>query len=298
MSYTIADAESNLESKIHSAVITQLNDVYGTMFEAAAVVLNAIDPRGTKRKTSLTNALYDQVYNYVLPSDLKADAVIDIRPQTIRNLTDDLLQVSSRDFDRNKTGFTVEDDTGVRTIRIAGTELVAGSTLNECDSLTANGAWSAGGNATGLTVDTLNKITGSASLIFNISAGGSSAYVENSTMTAVDFTNIVNTGALFVWVYIPSTTIISSINLRWGTTSSNYYDRTVTTTQDNTSFVTGWNLLRFDWSGVTQTGTPTNTSIKYARVTFNYNGTATTSCRVDSIIGRLGSIYDIVYYSK
>ena len=298
MTVTIADFQTRIESKIHANDITQVNDIYGLFLEAAGNVLTAADPRETKRTTTITNAIYDQVYNYVLPADLKDDCVIDIRPQTQRSAIDSLGQTSSRAFDRFREGFSVEDNSGVRTIRIAEQTLLAGATLNECDSLTSNGTWATGGNATDLAADSLNRISGSASLKFNISASGSTAYIENSTMTAVDLEDYVNVGALFVWVYIPSTTIITSVALRWGSDSSNYYSRTVTAAQDNTSFITGWNLLRFDWDGSTETGTVVDTAIDYMRVTFAYDGTTVNSCRVDSIVARIGSVYEIVYYSK
>jgi len=297
MAFTISDLKTRLESKIHARNIDQVNDVFGLIYEGAGNVLGEIDPRETKRITSITNALYDRVYDYIVPTDLKSDAVIDIRPQTSRAFGDALNQSSTRDFDRYLSGFSVEDNSGVRTIKIAGVGLTAGPTINECESLTANGTWAASGNATVLASDTFNKMTGNASLKFDISASGTTAIIENSTMTQVDLTNYVNTGAIFVWVYIPSITIITSVNLRWGNDSSNYNNRTVSVTQDNTAFVVGWNLLRFDWSGSTAVGTVVATTIDYLRVTFNYDGTATTSCRVDSIVARLGAIYEMVYYS-
>ena len=298
MTFTISDLETRLESKMHAVNIDQVNDIFGLIYEAAGNVLGAIDPRETQRKASITNALYDQVYDYIAPTDLKADCIIDIRPQTPRNTSDALNQSSTRDFDRQKSGFTVEDNSGVRTVRISPIGLRVGSTLNECESATANGTWAATSNATTLVTDTFNKITGGASLRFDLSASGTTGYIENSTMTAVDLSAIKNAGALFVWVYIPSITIITAVELRWGSSSANYYSVSVTATQDNTAFVVGWNLLRFDWNGLTPTGTPVDTAINYLRVTLTYNGTAVTSCRVDSIVARAGTIYEMLYYSK
>lgn len=297
---TIADFQTRLEGKIHSRNIDQVNDFFGLCLEAAGNVLNQIDPRTTKRKSQITNAIYDEIDRYVLPSDLKADAVIDIERQASRTISDNFNQVGSETFSLNKTAesFSVEDNSGVRTLRLSASGLKGGVTVHTCDSLTINGTWSAGGSATNLIADTLNFISGSGSIKFDVAAAGSSSYIENTTFTAVDLSNVKNTGALFVWVYIPDTTVITSVNLRWGSSSTNYYAVTVTATQDNTAFVTGWNLLRFDWSGLTPTGTPVDTAIDYLRVTFNHSASATTSCRVDSIIARIGTIYNILYYSK
>lgn len=299
MSVTIADIKTRVASKIHGTSVNKIQDFYGLCHEAAGNLLERIDPKETIRVSQITNALYDRVYDYVAPTDLKDEVILDIRPQTNRVLSDSATNTSGYEFDRNKSigDFTVKYNNGVKTLRISKS-LTAGILLDDANSLTANGTWTAAGNGTGLTTDTLNKITGSASLKFNISASGTTAYIENSTMTAVDMITLVNAGALFVWVYIPSITIITSVNLRWGSDSSNYLHRTVTATQDNTALVVGWNLLRFDWDGATAVGTSVNTAIDYCRVTFNYNGTATTNVRVDNIIGILGSIYEIEYQSK
>jgi hypothetical protein len=188
-------------------------------------------------------------------------------------------------------------NSGIKTLNISK-KLTAGATVSTLNSLTDNGTWTAGGNAINIVADTINKISGSGSLKFDISASGSTAYIENSTLSSVDLTNFESAGSLFAYVFIPSTTIITSVNLRWGSSSANYYSSTATTTQDNTSFIAGWNLVRFDYAGATETGTVDNSAINYLRVTFNYNGTATTSCRVDSITARIPSYYTITYYSK
>jgi hypothetical protein len=191
----------------------------------------------------------------------------------------------------------IEMNSGVKTLKL-NKSLTAGILVNDASTLTENGTWTAGGNAINLTVDTLNKLSGGASIKFDISASGTTASIVNSTMTATDLTTIKNDGALFAWVYIPSTTIITSVSLAWGSSASDYWSKTVTAAHDNTAFKVGWNLLRFDWSGATTTGTPDETAVNYLLITCAYNGTATTSVRVDSVIARIGTIYEIVYYSK
>jgi hypothetical protein len=291
----IADFKVRLESKVHGSY-NSITDVDGLILEAARNVLLMIDPLSTKRVSPITNAIYDSVYSYSVPSDLKGDKIIDIRPQANRLESDIVNQTYQKDFDvfKDSNTFAIEMNSGVKTIKLNKT-LIPGIVVE--DSISTD-EWSTGGNATDLTTDTLNKISGQNSLKFNISAGGTSAYIENSSLTATDLTTIKTDGALFAWVYIPDATIITSINLLFGSSSANYLSKTVTTTQDNTAFVNGWNLLRFDWGGATTTGTPDETAINYIRFTCNYDGTAVNSVRLDSIIARIGEIYDMVYYSK
>lgn len=299
MSVTLLDFKTRLQSKIHSGTLNKVQDVNNLIYEAACNLLNVCDPVDTIRKSVLTNAVYDDVYSYAAPSDLKDDKVIDIRPQVNRTVNDNFNNTGIEQFDLKKdnNSLTVEYNSGVKTLRISKT-LTTGTTLNDASTTTENGTWTAGGDASNLEADSLNKVSGSASLKFDLDASGSAGYIVNSTMTAVDLSNYVNTGALFVYVYIPDATAITAIRLDWGSDSSNYYYRSVTASHDNTSFTTGWNLLRFDWSGSTPVGTSVNTAITYAKITFTYDGTATPSCRVDNIVARLGSIYEIVYYSN
>lgn len=298
MSFTISDFETRLVSKMHSIESTQIADIFGLITEAAGNVLLEMDPRETKRIVQIDNALYDSVYSYVLPSDLKGDAVIDIRPQKPRSLVDNLNPVYSRDFNRFHDGFSIQDNTGVRTINISGVGLTPAVLLHDCDSLTANGIWSTGGSANSLEIDTLNKIQGNGSIKFNIGAVGTTAYIENFLMTSVDLSAVKNAGSMFVWVYIPSTTAISAITFQWGSGIVDYYTVTVTASHDNTAFVSGWNLLRFPWINLTPVGTPVDTAIDFARLYMTHDGLGVSSCRMDSIIAVVGSIYEIEYYSK
>lgn len=295
---TIADLKTRLESKVHGSY-ESVTDVDGLIAEAARNVLLMIDPMETKRVAQLSNAIYDQVYSYALPADLKGDKILDIRPQGSRLQSDIANQTYSQNFSIHKDSdtFSIEMNSGVKTISLNKPQTAA-IVLNACDGVATNGTWAVGGNGTDIAADTLNKISGNASIKFNISASGSSAYVENPTMSAQDLTSIENDGAIFTWVYIPNTSNITSVSIRFGSSSSDYWSSSVTATQDNTAFVVGWNLLRFDWSGLTATGTPDSSAVDYIRVTFAYDGTAVSSVRVDSIVAQLGKIYELVYYSK
>lgn len=297
----ISDFKTRLENKIHGRDLNKVQDVNNLIYEAAGNLLLRIDPAETKRVINLSNGLYDQVFNYAAPTDLKGDKIISLRPQVNINRGDNFHQTYGQEFALNKTfdSFDVELNSGTKTINISK-NLVAGVTINEMNSVTSNGTWSVGGNATGLTVDTNNYVSGGASLKFNISSGATSSYIENSTFTSVDLTDYLNVGSIFNYVYLPGSTI-TAVEIRLGTDSSNYYTfPSITANHDNTSFVSAfWNLLRTDWSSsVTTTGTPTITDIGYARITFTHTTAAVTGVRVDNLVARLPTYYEIVYYSK
>lgn len=299
MTITISEFKTRVANKIHGQNLSKVQDVNGLIYEAAGNVLSAIDPVETKRTANVTNGLYDSVYEYICPSDLKKDRIIDIRPIDRRYINDNLHLTTSAEFDRFKTNnsFAIESKNGLRTVRISK-DATAGIVLNTCDSLTNNGTWAVSSDASNLQVDSINKLTGAGSLSFDLDAAGTSGVLTNSTMESVDVSDYPTEHSVFVPVYIPSTSI-SSITLKWGSSDSNYYSKSVTVTQDNNSFFVGWNTLRFDRSSATETGTVDDSAIVYSEIIFTYSSaTIIASVRVDSITFRQPSPYEILYYSR
>ena len=299
MSYTIADIKNELESNIHGSSLNKLQDPYGTINKAARKLQLDIDIPDTIRKTQITNAIYSNITLYSTPSDLKGDKIIDIRPQANRSLNDNFSQRNIEEFSLKNTNntFSIEYDSGTKYLMLSK-DVKEDKTLNGCDSLTANGTWSAGGDGTNLTLDDLYYVSGSGSLNFDLDGSTTSGYIENSDMTAQDLSDYEDVGSMFMWVYFPDSSIITNVILRWGNDSSNYWYVTATTGHDGNSFVDGWNLIRFDWNGATEQGTGDSSAVDYARVTITYDGTADTDIRVDNIVCRLGEIWDLVYYSN
>jgi hypothetical protein len=304
MSYTIAQLKNDLTAVIHGTTLNQIQNLDGLIDRAGRKLVSELDPIETIRIAQINNALYDDVYDYSCPADLKGDRIIDIRPQVNRTTRDRFFQVYNEEFDLykakvNPAEVTVQYNTAVKSLRIKK-NLTQGLLLNNCNSLTANGTWTVGGSATDLTVDELNYITAGGSLRCNLSAGAnpSTGYFENSTMEAVDLSRDEGIGSLFVWVYLPTGSNFTNIILRWGSSSSNYWSATATSANNSVAFQNGWNLVRFDWSSATETGTPDSSAVDYLRVTGTYNGTAMTAFRIDNIVSQLGSIYEIEYYSK
>lgn len=303
MSYSIVEFKTDLEARLHGTSLNKVSNVDGIINQSARKLLEDLDPAETKRSEQITDAIYDQVYDYQLPTDVKGNKIIDIKPQANRNISDNFSQRYSEQFDMYKTNntFNIVFNNSIKSVRISKS-LNAGQVLNQMNGIDINGTWTVGGDADNLRQDTLTKISGNASLRFDLTGATGIAYIENSTMDSQDLTDKQNIGAMFTWVYIPQSVItngVTSIALRWGSSSSDYWEQTVTSNQDSTSFKTGWNLVRLNWEGATEIGTPDVTATNYSRVTLNYTlGTALTDIRVDNIVARLGTIFDIEYYSK
>lgn len=303
MAYDITALKTDLSSIAHGTTLNAVQNINSLIYRAARQVLEDVDPQETMRITPFTSAIYNSVYDYSLPVDLKGNKIVDIAPQVNRMQRDIFPQKYNQDFDVNKIlsltdSMTIQFNSSVKIIRINAPTITAGTVLNQCDAVNSNGLWSAGGGATALAVDNTNYVSGGGSLQFNLSAGQTTGYLENSTMSDVDLTAHLNQSTIFLYTYMPTGASVSSVNLRWGSSASNYYSVSATLNQNNTAFINGWNLLAFPWLGATVVGTPDVTDINYVRVTWTYNSTLQTAMRLDNIISNMGNIMNLTYYSK
>lgn len=302
MSYSVQDAESDLESILHGTTINQITNIFGLFNRTARTLLLDLDPQETKRLVQFAAPIFNSVFDYPLAADVKGISVIDIRPQVNRTALDVYGQDYSQAFDLAKQNnynlrsqFNINFNTGLKSIRIDAPFLLPPIVLNQADTTAGNGTWTVGGTATNLNTNSQNYVAGQASLQYNVGAGA--GYVENSTMAAIDLTNHLNQSSLFLYAYMPTGSQFTDVKLRWGSSSANYYEVTATQTQQGTVFVNGWNLLQFPWLGATVVGTPNPASISYLRVTYDVTALQT-NAGLNNITSILGNIMQYEYYSK
>lgn len=306
MAYLISDIKSDLQRKLHGTSLAKLSDVNSLIWEAGKEVIARIDPQEMIQIENIENAIYDSVFDYTAPADLKGNKIIDIRPQVNRRISDNFSNVGKEEFDLTKTNntFTIQHDNAVKTLRLSK-QLTSPTVINEMNDITDNGTWAVSSDASGLVKDNLNFISGGASLKFDLASavGSTTGIIENTTMTPVDLSELENEGALFHFVFFTNASPITSVKLDWSddATFTRRWSRTVTTPHNGTAFVDGWQLLRFDWKDATETGTVDEAIIDSIRITITYDGTATGTAQVvrtDSVTAQLGRIWEIVYYSK
>jgi hypothetical protein len=300
---TIGQLKTTITSRLHGTTLNKLSDFYTMCRDTAEVMLTRIDPAETTRRALLANAVYDRVYDYALPIDFKAPT--DLKKQTAQydnSSNSSLARTYNRQFNNQKIDnqFAIVWENMVQFLRFSkyiNTPLV----INTADSLLEGGTWVVGGNASGLVLDTLNKVSGVGSLKATVSSPGA----------------IVN------------------VILRLGNDSSNYYTKTITAGHFE-AFMAGWNLLRFDLSDATETGSVDDENMDYVRITVTYNTNQTayyevtldepidlsvdsgdylsngtiftylnfdsttllTTLRLDNITANLGTLYDLSYYSN
>lgn len=263
-------------------------------------VNNDVAIRSAKRKANLTPDLFEGIYQYACPADLRDNRIIDI-PAQAKRVDDSFGLVPVEQFNVNpRAGDIAFDDyNGVRVLMIRSSVT---SEQQSIDDLNTVGDWEVFGDAENLEADGTNYIKGSGSLEFDISsAGGTTAGIKNTSISSFDITDFLHGhSSVFVWAFITDKTNITNYIVRIGTNESNYYSKTITTRHDGAAFANGWNLLRFDLSSLTETGTVTKTDIQYAAVymTKTAGKVSETDYKFDWLIIKKGTIHEILYYSK
>lgn len=302
MSYSVLNLKNDLGGVLHGTTNNQIGNLNGVINRAARQLLLDLDPQETKRQVEFVAPIFNTVFDYPIAADVKGNKLIDIYPQVQRLPSSIWSQAYNQAFDVAKQNvfsmanmFTINFNSSLKTIRINAPYLNPPVIINQIEAVATNGTWAAAGTASSLAVNNTNFAQGAGSLQFNATTGA--AYIENSTMSAVDLSDVALQTSFFVWVYIPTASLLTSVALRIGSSSANYYASTVTQTQQGTAFVNGWNLCQFDWSTMSVTGSPSSSALNYARITLNVTG-AVTAAKVNGLNSILGTVLSYSYYSK
>lgn len=221
--------------------------------------------------------LYDGVIDYLCPSDIFGSSIIDLRPQGITRYPSDFVYKDFiTDFDRNKayltngTEVTFESRKGTDIIRIVSTRPIP---KIELDPMTATTGWVAAGSASGLVLDENVFYQQTGSLRFNLT-GASTGTITKST-SSVDLTKYIGVGVIFLAFRTPSATDLTSIEVRIGSDSTNYYSVSNTTGFLGAWTTGDWMLVALDLAGATTTGTPVITAMDYSQVRITHAATLT-----------------------
>lgn len=305
--YTRSDLKTRINAGIQNR-IGMLVDADGLVNDLVRDLFLKTDMRSAKRRSTLTPNLFNGIFPYNCPSDLKGDKVIDIPAQAKRHDGEFTLVTPTQFRVHNGTRpgeIAVEDFNGQRVLYISSKVNSKMVTVAELDSLTsglASGNWLAFGDAASVARDDSDYVVGAGSIKFNISAAaGTTAGIYSENVNALDMEDYFGgTSAFFAYVKIVSTTGLNSYTLRFGNSSSAYYYKTVTTQHDGTAFVTGWNLLRFDISSLSSSGSPDRTAdFDYFALFMNKETTKVSESdyKMDWLVLMKGEIHYVHYYS-
>ena len=306
MLYKQSDLQNSVWDPLVYPSITNQLSVQDVMNFAVREVFAVVDLRSAKRLYTLPVGLFDDIYDYPCPTDLKNLGIIDVVPQVRRSRSFGMTLVGSEEFDQKKSYIknliSFNDHDLLRKLRISvfvDSDAMVISQLSTI--LDGSGNWTTVGDATNLRQDNYNYVRGNASLEYDIGSGGTTtAGIVNSTLNVFDITNYVTVGSIFVYVYLSDATNISNLVLNIGNDSSNYYSMTATTNNEGVTLYEGWNLVRFDFSGATLTGTVTENECKYAEIymTKTTGKISQTDFRFNYMVMERGTINNLLYYTK
>lgn len=300
MAYSIQTLLNDLSGVTHGTTANKIPNIFGAINRAARAVLLDVDPKENQRIVSLAQ-VFNSVFDYPIPVDVKGDRIIDLRPQAGRVPSDIFVQGYSQNFDAFKgvsltNKIITQWNTGVKTLRIEAPTLTSPVSLTDTSTITG---WTATTGAQNISLDTVNNVAGGGAIQFDLAAGSATGSIQISTLSPIDLTTHINIDTLFAWVYLPTASAVTSINLRWGSDiTTNYYSLSVTTTEQGTAFQNGWNLLAFPWLSATKTGSPTATAYDSVKLTVSYNSTLQTGLKFCSLTSNTGYIFELQYYSK
>ncbi len=299
MATTITQLKEHLTGMGHGGTLNKIRNFYVLLERVANNVLTRLDPIETVRNQQLSQAIHDDLQNYPLPSDYKK--VIDIAPQDDRQSRDRaarrFMEPFAAELNLRNKDIAIESNEGVKFIRV-NWKSTSAKTLHTMNSLTDDGTIAVVGSATGLKINELYKLSGNASIEFDLVATGDGIQVSNKTNN-VDLEDWDEMADFIVPVYLGSITNFTSISLVWGNDlTGNYWTSTAQTTQaDGTAVKVGWNFFLFKWTTATETGTVNPAKIDSFKLTIAAGG-AISNIRIDNILASLGRFFDFKYYSQ
>jgi len=124
MPRTITNLKTDIAGAIHGTNLNRITNTDQVIQRAADDFLLDLDPRETKRTTTLTSGTYDSTddaWTYTLPADLKGTKVTYLAPTGTNTPIDNYRARFSKEFDlrRERETFTIESDGGTKTLRLS-----------------------------------------------------------------------------------------------------------------------------------------------------------------------------------
>ena len=253
-----------------------------------------IDMKITAPAEIMGNIYYsDKFKKYTLPSDFRSP--IGLRDTAYSLLSRKTPAIVSQY--KNGEMYALQNNNGVRYVEIVhSNNKCASAVLTECDSLTADGTWTAGAGVSNIAVDTITKHSGSGSVSFNISgATATITFVKTSVVDVSDYTE--HQGAGF-YAWLP--TAPTQITIKWGNDASNYFSKTVTKQANGEGFsTTDKNEIRALRSEATETGSVNEDNIDYFELVYSFSSSITdTDFLLDYIVMFKPEILKMEYYTS
>lgn len=292
---TVSQLKDGVAAILSGLDMGNVPDLNGTLERAAA---NMITRCYIPEASGIQNiSLYSGVTDYPIYENIYEADLIDIRPQGIsRPIWDFTVKTNQATFDRTKgyysngTRAAFQYNQGTPIIRINTNNTTPQVLLDAMNSTTG---WTVAGTASSLAQDTSSYWESPASLRFNVTVGTGTL---TKTINQADISSYQGVGVAFLAVYIPDVSLLTSISLKLGSSSTDYYSVTSTTGFTGAWTSDNWLLVPFDFATATPTGTPDWAEVDYAEVSVIASGTQT-NFHVGQLFIAQPCPYQILYQS-
>jgi hypothetical protein len=300
MSYTYSDLYSEVNSRLHNK-IARIADPRSSINTGVRKAVGV--PLKTLRRTyPVPIRLLDEVYSYTAPSDIQGHKIIDLNPiAKVRSSRFEWNNVHPSLFERYKSSgrailcVTSNGSQRILKANVSGNE--NSTVISELDSITDGGTWTAVGTASDLETDSTTFLHGNGSVKFDIGAGTQDG-IDIALTSASDIEKYIADGSVYVSVSLPSTSGVTGVTVRLGSSSSAYLECSVTSDISGNNITSGFNTFRLKLSDGTETGTPDYENIDYAAVLIDKDTTTLTGVRVDKLMVGAGTQHILDYYSR
>lgn len=291
----VANLKDSVSGILTGTNLNNVTNLYGALERTARELIEKADIPEAGGAYPVT--LFSGVYDYPVTDSIYGAYFLDFRPKGLsRNVTDYPYRVGIERFDRTKKvvaggyNITFDFNNGVPYIRVASTKPIPKAVIDTC----SEADFTLGGSASDLLVDQVVFYDNDNALRFTLT--GASSGTLSKSFTSIDLSSYEKFGTVFIPIWTPSATNLTSVELRLGSDNTNYY--TLTTTQGFMGAFTenDWTLLSFDLSQTTKVGTPDMTKTAYVDIIITHAATLT-NFRIGGLWASLPSPHEIIYQS-
>ena len=247
--------------------------------------LENINPTTLKRNVPIYGGFLRDVYVYYCPANVRVPVALETNDKT-RSFT----YVPSKVFykDRNVNTFTIETINGYRFLVSFHQLSVTMETIDEMDDITG---------MTGTATPVLNEqnyLTGSGSISGTFTdAGNTLLRTLDESLDLSDF----DRGVIILPSYFINAENIASISIKLKTDATNYYSVSSTVDSIGSTFVNGWNRVRFLVKNMSPTLSPDLADITAWEVTATTVTGETETILFDNITIHKSAQYYLEFYS-
>lgn len=164
------------------------------------------------------------------------------------------------------------------------------TTIHNMDSFDGDGTWTASNDTTNVATDSSEFKEGSGSVSFDADVSQSTTNkvtITNSDMATVDLSSIkLNESGVIMWVYFPSVTNMKSVEILFGSDSSNYYSaKQYETDVQGNKYQSGWTRIFIPTLNRRTEGSPNMSSVGYVQVNIQFDAAQgdVSGFRIDNI---------------